>query len=645
MFDKFKKAFKVKRTNDFNRRKGKVEAALAEILQAIDPLEALLDNGNESARLPLNAARSSHRALVDRLAQAEALVAGKPDEAYKLLKDIKKQAKLAAKAALKAREEKVFQDPGSRVELDMGDDWQGPAPKIHPAAIKGFETLSKAEIAQATKDIGDKIRNGKQLLDGLLTRPEDFLDKEPEIKEITDLMWYLRNKAEEMVGEPFEKGALSLPDNGNLLRGYLDRCQEVYNRYSSHIKAQQEKVGGSARAVDAYEGDIRTNPDSLLPYGMNTMLVQSMQIEGTGEQRLYVKLETESARLGAKSLTAMASAYAKYGLDVDPQFAESRGDVDFATLPQSRPQHEHDMERTKEHGKNLIIKQKSRIKGLKRFTENEIGGNKDTVGKELVPRYEAIVKVAKKLELDVDLLKAGNYKKEVNEMIANLEAFTATLEAAELDNDGAAKLTRAFDEFTDYCIAKGLDQNAQSRVMTEVVLTSDFLAPDGVTGETVLRELTAKLEELGRRNPDELNPGTLQALANAARRSLQKAANFMASPGVKDAAAALQAEIDRVSNELELLRHIAPAAASRLLRERLTEMAELRRRSLLVDADDFPTPQEAQSAYDRALQIAHAISKFEHLGMQGEVQRLLNQVIAEADEFIDVIEAAEAALA
>ena len=117
-------------------------------------------------------------------------------------------------------------------------------------SIKGFDKLDEDAAEEAFRVVGEKLQNGKQLLDRLLTDPEYASDPDvaPALKDVTDLMWYLRNKAEESAGAAFEKGALSIPDDGNLLRGYFDRCTEVYNRYSSHIKAQQEKAGGIARA-------------------------------------------------------------------------------------------------------------------------------------------------------------------------------------------------------------------------------------------------------------------------------------------------------------------------------------------------------------------------------------------------------------
>ena len=642
MFDDFKDAWKVKHQKDYQSRRAKVQAALDELWLAGDQLEALHKNGNDSAKVPFKDARFEHKREAKRLEDADDLAKTDKLAAYKLLDEIKKAARTAAEAASKAREEKVYQDPSSRLQLDMGEGWQGPPAKVHPASIKGFDKLNKDEIEQATKEIGAKIKKGKQLLDDLMVHPEEYLDKQPELKEITDLMWYLRNKAEEMVGQAFEKGALSLPDSGNLLRGYLDRCQEVYNRYSSHMKAQQEKVGGSARAIDAYEGDIKTNPDALLPYGMNTMLVQSIKMDKTGEERLYIKLETESARLGAPSLGAMPKAYAQHGLDVDPQFAESRGDLDAATLPKSRPQNPEDMERTIEHGKNLVRKQKSRVKNLKRFAENEIGGDSKAVEKELVPRYEAIIKAVKKLDPAlVDALKKGNYKKEVNEMAANLEAFTSLLEKQDLKEDQAKAVDEAMEEFDKYFKEKGLDQNAESRVMTEVVLTADALKPKGLTAESVAGELNDALKDLKERESEQISVANLQALANGARRTLQRAANFTAAKPVKAAVQLLQAELDKVSNEIELLKHLSPQTADKTLQAHRQKLKEITQRSAIADDPAFPKLDEAQEAYDKALQAAYDIMQLSHLAKNDVVQTQVKKLAKEADEFLNVVELIE----
>lgn len=606
MFETFKKAWGKKRTNDYERRKGKVEAALKEVEKAAAPLQALGRNGNQGAQLAYNSAVSSCKALQDRLVQADELADSQPGDAYKLLEDIKKQARLAAEAAETAREEKVYKDPSSRVELNMGDGWEGPAPKIHPAAIKGFDTLDAVEIEKATEVIGDKIKSGKRLLDDLLLNPEAYLDKDPELKDIADLMWYLRTKAEELVGEPFEKGALSLPDSGKLLRGYLDRCEEVYNRFSSHLKDQQKKVGGSARGIDFYEGDINENPDALLPYGMNTLLVQSMTIDATGEERVYIKLETEGSRRG----TGGAKGFIQHGFDSEAQLLPTREGLDLASLPQNRPEVPEDVGRARHHAMNFLFKQKSRIKGLGRFTENEIDGDKDAVKDELVPRYQAVIDAAKKLKLATDALKQGNYKKEFHVMVSNIEAFTSALENDALGDEKKVKpLADALDAFADFAISKGMDKNAGSRAMTEAVLTTEFLKPKGVTADSVASDLEAELLRLKNRPADEHRVARLEALMNGPRLSLQRAANFMTVPQVKRVVAQLQAEIDLIAKQVSANKDNVVALAPQLFDTHFRELRVMSVRGELPTADpEFPSVEEAEVVCRAAMEFAREVA-------------------------------------
>ena len=443
------------------------------------------------------------KGLVKELAAAQALAErGDFDAGHAALATVKANAGKALTYVAEARDELLFRDPKNLIACEMGEDWQGPPPKVHPASIKGFDGLDAVAAEKAFKAVGAKIASGKQLLDRLLTDPDYASDPNvaPELKDVTDLMWFLRNKAEESAGAAFEKGALSIPDEGNLLRGYLDRCQQVYNRFSSHIKAQQDKVGGSARAVDAYEGDIEKNPDGLLPYSMNTMLVQSLQMEGSGEQRLYIKLETEGSRYGAATggaaMGGMLRATDKgkrKALEVDPALQKMRADVDAETLPTSRAALPADMERTIEHGKNLGkmmvgMAHHGRLKNFKRFAEDGIVGQKKKADFVKDSPYGAILKAVEAFKAPslTAIVTHGNYKVEINQMVDNLARLTAAdvREAVVGGVEPTPKMVAAVDDgiaaFMRFLDDHGMAQDKESRVGSEVVLSADFLKPAGI---------------------------------------------------------------------------------------------------------------------------------------------------------------------
>jgi hypothetical protein len=164
--------------------------------------------------------------------------------------------------------------------------------------VPGIEALLGQERDELLADVGKKIENGKQKFAALKNAsPEQLATMQPSREDVADLMWYLRSVAEDNKGEPFMKGSLTLPDEGSKLRGYFDKCSEVYRRDSSHLKSQQKIEGQKARGIDFYDGGIGDSESrkKMLPYGMNTVLVQSVK---TGDkQRLFVKMETEGARV------------------------------------------------------------------------------------------------------------------------------------------------------------------------------------------------------------------------------------------------------------------------------------------------------------------------------------------------------------
>lgn len=665
-YTEFKTAFKAKAEKSSRKKFEDREAGVADKIEqaraARATLKFFVDKGHARAPQRVADADKMLTGLDQALAAAQALAQGaKPDyeAAYEQLAPVKANAEKVLAFVVDSRDELLYQDPKNLIACEMGDDWQGPAPKVHPASIKGFDGLDAAGAAKAMRVVGEKIKNGKQLLDRLLTDPDYASDPNvaPDLKDVTDLMWFLRNKAEESAGAAFEKGALSIPDDGNLLRAYFDRCQEVYNRFSSHIKAQQDKAGGSARAIDAYEGDIQTNPDGLLPYSMNTMLIQSLQMEGTGEQRLYIKLETEGSRYGAATGGAATAGMLKptdkgkkKALEVDPAMQKMRADTDAATLPKSRKALPQDMERTIEHGKNLGrmmvgMAHHGKLKGFKRFAEDAVDGKKADFVKD--SPYAAIIKAVEAFKSPTltAIVTKGNYKAEINQMVDNLERLTAAdvseaiVGGAEPTDAMVAAVEDGIAAFMKFLDAHGMAQDKESRVGSEVVLSADFLKPAGVDSKTIAAEMKSKRKELRARNPDELSAARLQALIDTALRSMSRAKNFLKDSAVQAAAADLQKEVAAVRQQIAGLKKFdATWALDRLGRRKTI----LETRIGEFDGDTLKlTVKQAQKLYDDAMRAAFEVRQMAHLANEATVVKAVDEVAALADDFIDVINTLE----
>jgi hypothetical protein len=414
LINSFKDAFKARKKKkeakelqativDYTRRKAKADAAMAKLAVAIDGLHDMRVDTTDFVR-------QKQRLQI----QLDTIDANAPTDykaAYKLLDTVKAAAYEQSKLAAKAYKETV-EDPQARVDVDVN----GKKMQIHPKSVPGFENLTRDQRTKALVTIGGKIETGKALVGALMDDPGAMLNQSPERENVTDMMWYLKSMAEEKAGEAFLKGTLTLPDEGYMIRGYLDRCTEVYNRLSSHMKDHQEKTGGSARGIDFYEGDVGFKDDGsidedkaklLMPYGMNTLLIQSFTIEGTGEQRLMLKMETEGARLGLRGTSLV---------DPDTIMAERE---DSLTVPQSRPIQPEDRERTIEHGKNAIksiVFKKHDDGGLRAFRE-DLGKGK---AKEVLAAYTKCVDKSKKPCPQVyQALNKGDWKTNINVMCHN----------------------------------------------------------------------------------------------------------------------------------------------------------------------------------------------------------------------------------
>ncbi|MDE2583050.1 MAG: hypothetical protein KGL52_15555 [Rhodospirillales bacterium] len=436
------KTFASDETN-YNARRVKVEQALVELATAVGKLEQIdhPDAGTHRSALIDLRARASK---ADKQAKYDAKAA------FSALDSIKQDAREQAVEARTCVKK-------SAMDIPLGD---GTTAKVFPNDIPGFDKLDPNAKEKMLQEVAKKISNGKRILQDILEKDLDKLD-DPTPKDVTDFIWLLKSKAQETIGEPYERGAMTIPDKGNKIRAYLDRCPEVYGRRSTHFREQQSKKGQQPRGMDFYEGvDRDTNQvadtDLLLPGGMCALLFQQLTMPGgksEDKERLYIKLETESARL-------------------DPLFKATD-----STLPPSRELQRDDPIRTVLHLLNAVKSYFGLSQGedpdLKKFKEEGVKDVKEKMKATLAYLKKANPDAYEILEPAISPSDIGvKSSVRVNEMLAGIERLVAAKDV-ELDFEGLRLLQAAFDALTDSYEIEGRD--ATVRAGGEVALFMDDL--------------------------------------------------------------------------------------------------------------------------------------------------------------------------
>jgi hypothetical protein len=432
-------AAKRRAAEKFNRRESKVDEALTAMMEAVKQVEAKGGNAKRFYGL--------YKKLTANVLQAEELGKKDPKKGYEMLKKVKESARQQAANAKQELYDQQFA-PETVAKVKGVDH----PIQLHPQSMPGVDKVSKDKRAKVVAAMTEKMAKGKELLDTINALDDDELTtmKAPDRKDVADLMWYIKAMAEEKAGEAFAKGAMTVPDPGNKLRKYLDRCSQVYGRDSSHLKEQQNQALGQARGIDFYEGNI-DNPDLLLPYGMNTVLTQTVRSKD-GTDMLYVKMETESARF-------------------NPTFKKAQD------TPDARDWTKEDVGRSIKHLINLL---KAHEDGsLKSFREQLPEG----VGR----AYAEVITTAKKNGSNeaADLLAQG-YKAakkksggkmdygntvRVNGIIANFEAVKKLAAAGKVDAKTIQAIVECENKIVD---AFGSDNNTE-RFGGEILLNKDDL--------------------------------------------------------------------------------------------------------------------------------------------------------------------------
>ncbi len=433
-WDRFKKAFGYVSEDLYEVRREKSRSALADLEKSLAYLIKQKAPG-------LDALEKQCTQLQQAMSQADAAKkkGGKDNikKAYEALEIVKTKSRELAKQAL-TMEKKT----PSKVKLEDGSE-----ASVFPADIPGFHDMDDKQKSEIVAKVTGKISEGKKVLELLKEDPTALDGMGTSREAISNVLWYLKAKAEEKLGEPYERGAMTLPDPGNKLREMFDRSDKVYGRDSSHLKKHQEKQGGQARGIDFYDGmeeDGSLNTDQLLPAGMRTVLLQSVKLD-TGEERLYVKMETESARWNP--------------------FFTKRGDT-----PEPRALEPGDRKNAILHLGNLI---KAKLH-LSQGEDKSLKATREKVPDNLKKSYEKLLKAAKKGSPAAHkVLKSGSYKDHIHQMVQNVNEVYALFDEEEIVVDDATlgEMCEVVTEIGDTLQESIGDQ--LSRIGGEVVLGKD----------------------------------------------------------------------------------------------------------------------------------------------------------------------------
>lgn len=251
------------------------------------------------------------------------------------------------------------------------------AKKIEAGGLLYQEILNGEK--EAVKAVHKKFLNGEEL-------SEEEKSQLPRLEDISNLMWFLQAKAESLeekggkkVGS-FTSGALSIEDPNQYLVHYLDMCNEVYQRKSSHIKEFQDAQGGTHRGIDFNPGDYdqfqrgseynkdkyshEAYLDNALPYDKRTVMIAPM-LQSSGlidTDRVLIKME----------LYGCASALFK----------------DRPLGPKSRESNQYDVEHTLGHAWEYLLSLWRTITG----GQTKAGTRKERVPSDIKNEYKNFIK-------------------------------------------------------------------------------------------------------------------------------------------------------------------------------------------------------------------------------------------------------------
>jgi hypothetical protein len=285
----FKKAFKVKAEKSakkkFDGRESGVTEKIAQLREARATLQFFVKKGNARAPQRLADADKILDGLEREFAAAQALgTQAKYEEAYELLGPIKATAEKSLQFVVDARDELLFQDPENRIEIPMGKDWKAHRRRSirlqHQRLRQARRGRRRGSLSRRRREAAERQAASRSVAHRSRVRIGSGCRTCSQGRDRPDVV-------------PAEQGR-GVGGRGVRERRVVDpgrrqpaaRLLRPLHRGLQPLFQPHQGPAGEGRRdrprVDAYEGDIVDNPDGLLPYGMNTMLIQSLKMEGTG---------------------------------------------------------------------------------------------------------------------------------------------------------------------------------------------------------------------------------------------------------------------------------------------------------------------------------------------------------------------------
>ena len=351
-------------------------------------------------------------------------------KAYKQLDSVKTDARKMAQKAQKLLDQTPQPTPLKIGKRNI---------QIDDRIVPGLDKMDPAEKQAALEEITAKMEKGQKTLNNILSgEPRDYKENPPTKEEVAEMMWYIRGMAEDKAGESFLKNALTIPDPNNNFHKFIEACSNTHSRASSHVHDARDAADtdsdfektsnkGEGRGIDFNSDDI------TLPYDLKTALFHSLEFEnadGTKENRVYIKMETAGFTMKPKDMEEVVMSLT--------------------------------------HAKNYIT---SRFK----HSDGGMSAYREKVPKPVQKQYQALMKLLAVSKPLLKVLKTGEYKKNIFQMVKNIDAIFEDEEAFnELEEGLGQKIIEELMSFSDILkdeVGSDIeDKDLQHRVGGEIVL-------------------------------------------------------------------------------------------------------------------------------------------------------------------------------
>ena len=82
----------------------------------------------------------------------------------------------------------------------------GTKAKIYPPDVPGFAEMSDKERGEVVQKIANKVGKGKDLFTQVQNNPKFLKNWAPTQEDVSDMMWFIKTRAEESIGHPIPDG-------------------------------------------------------------------------------------------------------------------------------------------------------------------------------------------------------------------------------------------------------------------------------------------------------------------------------------------------------------------------------------------------------------------------------------------------------